>query len=52
MSGLNIGVEVLYAQADYKGRVFEAVGSSLLKAGHLTSDIGAIEGRLRIQRDF
>jgi hypothetical protein len=52
VSGLNIGVEVLYAQADYKGRVFEAVGSSLLKAGHLTSDIGAIEGRLRIQRDF
>jgi hypothetical protein len=52
VAGLNIGLEVLYAEADYKGRVRERVGGALINQNRLGSDIGAIEGRLRIQRDF
>ncbi len=52
VSGLNLGVEVIYAEADYKGRVIESVGSRLARSLRLAGDVGAIEGRLRIQRDF
>jgi hypothetical protein len=52
VSGLNLGVEVIYAEADYKGRVMESVGSRLARSLRLAGDVGAIEGRLRIQRDF
>ena len=56
VSGLNIGVEVLYAKLDSKGRV--AVPSLYLAAGASSgffrpaADADLWEGRLRIQRDF
>jgi hypothetical protein len=52
VSGLNLGVEVIYAEADPKGRVFEEVGGPFVTSNRLTGDIGAIEGRIRVQRDF
>ena len=55
VSGLNFGVEVLYAKIDPKGRV--AVPPLTLPARHSGffgphSDEDVWEGRLRIQRDF
>ena len=50
--GLNLGVEVLYAEADPRGRQFELVGSTLGSVTRLGGDVGAIEGRIRVQRDF
>ena len=48
ISGLQLGVEVIYANIDPKGRVaFTNVGN-----GRLRSSEDAWEGRLRIQRDF
>jgi Porin subfamily len=52
VSGLNIGVEVLYAEADFDQRVFSTRGGAVFNEPRLSSDVGAIEGRLRIQRDF
>jgi hypothetical protein len=52
VSGLNLGVEVIYAEADYKGRVVENRGSALARNLRLAGDVGAIEGRIRVQRDF
>jgi hypothetical protein len=46
VSDLDIGVEVLYAQADPRGRIF------VPSTDRLESDVGRIEGRIRIQRDF
>ena len=44
VSGLDLGVEVIYAKIDPRGR---------LTAGNLAiSSSDAIEGRLRVQRDF
>jgi hypothetical protein len=44
VEGLNLGLEVLYVNADPKGRV-------LTPAGFLESPDSAIEGRIRVQRD-
>jgi hypothetical protein len=52
VSGLNLGLEVLYAQSDFRHRVVEAEGSALATRGRFTSDVGRIEGRFRVQRDF
>jgi hypothetical protein len=52
VSGLNLGVEVIYAEADYKGRVLRPVGSAIAPSNRLGGDVGAIEGRIRVQRDF
>src|SRR5215208_5192035 len=54
VSGLNIGLEVLYAQSDFDNRVLERVGNTPpgTFTNRLTSDVGRIEGRIRVQRDF
>jgi len=54
VSGLNIGLEVLYAQSDFDNRVLERVGGAApgTFTNRLTSDVGRIEGRIRVQRDF
>src|SRR5215208_4763292 len=54
VSGLNIGVEVLYAQSDFDNRVLERVGGAapFTSTNRLTGDVGRIEGRIRVQRDF
>jgi hypothetical protein len=52
VSGLNLGLEVIYAQADYRGRVTERFGGGLISGPRLTGDVGAFEGRVRVQRDF
>lgn len=48
VSGLDIGVEVLYAKAEVKTRI-QALGRP---AGVLIKSDDAISARLRIQRDF
>lgn len=48
VAGLDIGVEVLYAQVDLRNRV-QALGRP---AGILIKSDDSISGRLRIQRDF
>jgi hypothetical protein len=52
VSGLQLGLEVLYAQADFRGRVMENYGGAVVGGHRLTGDVGAIEGRIRVQRDF
>jgi hypothetical protein len=52
VSGLNLGVEVIYAEADFKGRVARLRGSAIEQQLSLAGDVGAIEGRIRVQRDF
>jgi len=52
VSGLDIGVEVLYAEADYRGRVSVPTVSALGRRSNLDGDVGAIEGRVRVQRNF
>ncbi len=48
VSGLDIGVEVLYAKVEVKNRI-QAAGRP---AGFLIKSDDALQGRLRIQRDF
>jgi hypothetical protein len=48
VAGLDIGVEILYAQVDLRNRV-QALGRP---AGVLIKSDDALSGRLRIQRDF
>jgi hypothetical protein len=45
VSGLDLGVEVIYAQIDPRGRV-------ILPSGQTFGSDTAWEGRLRVQRDF
>lgn len=58
VAGLDIGVEVLYAQADPKGRIFSSKAAALglpANAANLAYFKGSdesLQGRLRIQRDF
>jgi hypothetical protein len=52
VSGLNLGVEVIYAESEADGRVREVVAGPLGTIATLGRDIGAIEGRFRVQRDF
>jgi hypothetical protein len=46
VSGLNIGLEVIYADAEFDGAVAPIAESVV------GNDIGAFEGRIRVQRDF
>jgi opacity protein-like surface antigen len=46
VSGLNLGVEVIYADADFRGVLAPAARANI------GNDIGAFEGRVRVQRDF
>jgi hypothetical protein len=46
VSGLDIGVEVLYSDVDFRGALSPIARSALDR------DLGAWEGRLRVQRDF
>jgi hypothetical protein len=48
--GLNLGVEVVYQNVDPKGRFSYTNASGV--TGLTTSSTSAVEGRLRIQRDF
>ena len=54
VSGLNLGLEVIYAQVDFDNRVPAVVTGALANAVRPggRSDIGAVEGRIRVQRDF
>ncbi|MCB5176123.1 porin [Microvirga lenta] len=45
VSGLDLGVEVMYSNLDPRGRV-------LLPSGQLVSSDSSWEGRIRVQRDF
>ncbi len=51
VSGLDIGVEVLYVHLDPKGRITTNANYNPVLTKTVSSD-GAWEGRLRIQRDF
>ncbi len=46
VAGLDLGVEVIYAKLDPRGRVIDPVN------GLTTGSESAWEGRLRVQRDF
>ena len=53
VSGLNLGVEVIYAEARLqRPRHPKASAAGSRGSLRLAGDVGAIEGRLRIQRDF
>lgn len=51
VSGLDIGVEVLYARTEFGGRVLDPKTVAGLPARYIKSD-DSWSGRLRIQRDF
>ncbi|HEV2560364.1 MAG TPA: porin [Microvirga sp.] len=51
VSGLQLGVEVIYADADFRGRA-ASVARDAIRAADIGRDVGAVEGRLRVQRDF
>ncbi len=51
VSGLDIGVEVLYTRTELKAPVFATANSGARTLGPIKSD-DAFAGRLRIQRDF
>ena len=52
VSGLDIGVEVLYARAEYRARVTPTDNLGVRTAGPGIKSDDAWAGRLRIQRDF
>jgi hypothetical protein len=55
VSGLNLGVEVLYTNVDPRGRVLVTESSGIPGTAVLvrpTSGEDIWEGRLRVQRDF
>ncbi|MFA6966622.1 porin [Bosea sp. (in: a-proteobacteria)] len=52
VSGLDIGVEVIYTKVEYKSRVQSVNNQGARVAGIGLKNDDAIAGRLRIQRDF
>jgi hypothetical protein len=54
VSGLNLGLEVIYTRADFDNRVPAVVSGALGSIAKIggRSDIDVIEGRVRVQRDF
>ena len=51
-SGLVIGAEVMYVNANTKGRILAEQAGNFGSLSRLISSDSAIEGRLRLQRDF
>ncbi len=54
VSGLNLGVEVLYARLDFDGRLatVRPAAGAFRPQFRVTDNEDSIEGRFRVQRDF